>query len=61
MDAEFLKSNHLQFRYELKPGTSTSYYLTAGACGILPARIGIRDYNHRSARLTWWFGYWVNY
>jgi hypothetical protein len=41
MNAEFLKSNHLLFRYELKPGTSTSYYLTAGAGGILPARIGI--------------------
>jgi hypothetical protein len=41
MDTEFLKSNHLHFRYELKPGTSTSYYLTAGANGILPSRIGI--------------------
>ena len=41
MNAEFIKSNHLHFRYELKPGTSTSYYLTAGANGILPGRIGI--------------------
>jgi hypothetical protein len=41
MNDEFLKSNHLQFGYELKPGTSTSYYQTAGAGGILPGRIGI--------------------
>jgi len=41
MNDEFLKSNHLQFMYELKPGTKTSYYLTSGARGILPARIGV--------------------
>jgi len=41
MNDEFLKSKHLQFSFELKPNTSTSYYLTAGARGILPARIGV--------------------
>jgi len=41
MNDLFLKSNHLQYLYELKQGTKTSYYLPAGARGILPARIGI--------------------
>lgn len=41
MRTERIKSNHLQFVYELKEGTSTSYYLKAGKPGFLPERIGI--------------------
>jgi len=41
MNAEFIKSNHLKLFYALKPGTSTSYYQTAGLNGFLPIRIGI--------------------
>ncbi|MEI6575760.1 MAG: hypothetical protein WCO63_06230 [Bacteroidota bacterium] len=41
MNAEFLKSKHLHFEYELKSGTSTSYYQIGGTRGILPSRIGI--------------------
>jgi hypothetical protein len=52
MTDEFLKSNHLQFIYELKPGTSTSYYLTAGARGILPARIGVTRESFSSIHQT---------
>ena len=52
MDIEFLKANHLQFLYELKENTSTSYYLTAGARGILPARIGVTRESFSSIHQT---------
>jgi len=52
MNADFLKSNHLLFSYELKLGTSTSYYQTAGAMGILPARIGITRESFASIHQT---------
>jgi hypothetical protein len=34
-------SNHLQFTYGLKPGTSTSFYKQSGPEGFLPNRLGI--------------------
>lgn len=52
MNAEFLKSNHLRFQYELKPGTSTSYYQITGATGFLPSRIGMTRHTFSSIKQT---------
>jgi len=47
MNVEFIKVKHQVLTYELKEGTKTSFYQTAGPLGILPSRITFSNYFHK--------------